>query len=399
MNFSLINIKMQQDKTKREQKIHKICITGGPCAGKTTSMNKIRDKILDSGKHMVYMVPELASLTFGAGVSIIPSEFTPEDHAILIEAMIRQQMSLEDYFAKIATIQKKDVVLLIDRGVMDSPAYCAKETMKTVLERTKFNINDLRDHRYDMVLHMITAADGAEEFYTLENNQARSETPEVARDIDLKLQAAWNGHPNHVIIGNWVQNFDDKVALTCSKICQEVGLENMTLPTQKFVLNSEVDEQKLLGELNLGMERYEETTTFLKESEEGQASWINLRISECGTQYMSYSSITTEGEGESGQKQKIRTRRSIQGHLYQEYLKNRDEGRLQIKSSVIVFVYKGGSYRVEKFGKISGFESLSMITVHPQNKTTGLEFPDFIEVGEEVTESDEHCITNLSLRR
>jgi hypothetical protein len=38
-----------------------------------------------------------------------------------------------------------------------------------VLEENGFNINQLRDNRYDAVLHMVTAADGAPEsflFYT-----------------------------------------------------------------------------------------------------------------------------------------------------------------------------------------------------------------------------------------
>ncbi len=34
---------------------------------------------------------------------------------------------------------------------------------------------NLRDKRYDSVIFMVTAADGAEEHYTLSNNIARSE--------------------------------------------------------------------------------------------------------------------------------------------------------------------------------------------------------------------------------
>lgn len=33
----------------------------------------------------------------------------------------------------------------------------------------------LRDHRYDGVLHLVTAADGAEEFYETESNDSRYE--------------------------------------------------------------------------------------------------------------------------------------------------------------------------------------------------------------------------------
>ena len=56
--------------------------------------------------------------------------------------------------------------------------------------------------RYDAVFHLVTAAQGAERFYTLDNNQARSESPQEARDVDERLVASWNGHPRHYIIDN-----------------------------------------------------------------------------------------------------------------------------------------------------------------------------------------------------
>ena len=43
----------------------------------------------------------------------------------------------------------------------------------------------LRDARYDQVVHMMTAANGAEDFYQLDN-PARSEGLELARDLDSK---------------------------------------------------------------------------------------------------------------------------------------------------------------------------------------------------------------------
>lgn len=41
----------------------------------------------------------------------------------------------------------------------------------------------IRDGRYDGVLHLVTAACGAEDHYSLDNNEARSESVEVARDV------------------------------------------------------------------------------------------------------------------------------------------------------------------------------------------------------------------------
>lgn len=43
----------------------------------------------------------------------------------------------------------------------------------------------LRDARYHQVVHMMTAACGAEEFYQLDN-PARSEGKELARELDRK---------------------------------------------------------------------------------------------------------------------------------------------------------------------------------------------------------------------
>jgi hypothetical protein len=84
----------------------------------------------------------------------------------------------------------------MDRGALDSSAYCTPANRKKILSQSDMQKADLME-RYDLVLHLVTAADGAEKFYTLENNEARTETPEIACLIDDLLKVAWNGAPNH----------------------------------------------------------------------------------------------------------------------------------------------------------------------------------------------------------
>jgi hypothetical protein len=48
--------------------------------------------------------------------------------------------------------------------VLDGYAFTDEQTWQTVLEENGFNINQLRDNRYDAVLHMVTAAEGAPEY-------------------------------------------------------------------------------------------------------------------------------------------------------------------------------------------------------------------------------------------
>jgi len=55
---------------------------------------------------------------------------------------------------------KEPCVILIDRGLMDSLGYCKEEMFESILKKTGWNWSDLRDKRYDAVIHLITAADG-----------------------------------------------------------------------------------------------------------------------------------------------------------------------------------------------------------------------------------------------
>ena len=49
---------------------------------------------------------------------------------------------------------------------------------------------------------MVSAAKGAEEFYTIENHTSRREGLDEARMIDTKVAEAWVGHPNVHIVEN-----------------------------------------------------------------------------------------------------------------------------------------------------------------------------------------------------
>ena len=58
---------------------------------------------------------------------------------------------------------------------------------------------------------MVTAADGAENFYQTENNEARYEGIKEAVELDKKLINAWVGHPHFSIIQNSDNSFQEKI--------------------------------------------------------------------------------------------------------------------------------------------------------------------------------------------
>lgn len=105
-------------------------------------------------------------------------------------------MDLEDRFVELAEISGEHTVILCDRGTLDSKAYISPEGWQAVMDENGWSMVNIRDKRYDAIIHMVTAAEGAEKYYTLDNNAARYESDlSVAIDVDKKLRAAWVGHP------------------------------------------------------------------------------------------------------------------------------------------------------------------------------------------------------------
>lgn len=52
-------------------RVFKIVLTGGPCGGKTTSIERIKEYFKNELK--VFVIQELATTTISSGMSIIPS--------------------------------------------------------------------------------------------------------------------------------------------------------------------------------------------------------------------------------------------------------------------------------------------------------------------------------------
>lgn len=71
-------------------------------------------------------------------------------------------MALEDIFIEIAQTSDKHTIILNDRGVMDGAAYTDENVWQAILDEMGWSTIQLRDRRYEAVIHMKTAAEGAE---------------------------------------------------------------------------------------------------------------------------------------------------------------------------------------------------------------------------------------------
>lgn len=68
----------------------------------------------------------------------------------------------------------KPVIIVCDRGTMDISTYLTEDFWNRIISEQGYTNTQLRE-RYDAVLHLVSAADGAEQFYTTANNAQRVE--------------------------------------------------------------------------------------------------------------------------------------------------------------------------------------------------------------------------------
>ena len=72
---------------------------------------------------------------------------------------MKMQIALEDSFMQIANmVVGQEVVLLIDRGLLDGKAFVDAGSWQALMDDMQMNELVVRDRRYDAVLHLVTAA-------------------------------------------------------------------------------------------------------------------------------------------------------------------------------------------------------------------------------------------------
>lgn len=182
----------------------KIVLTGGPGAGKTAVLETLRRVVCPH----VAVLPEAAGILFSGGFWRLPSV---EGRKASQRAIFHVQRQLET----MAENEAKFTSVLCDRGSLDGLAYWPTSSEDFFLD---LGVNLKKElERYTTVIHLRTPP------VTGYNHQnpVRTESPEMAREIDEKIVLAWSGHPNRIFVENSA-NFLDKAQSALALILQEL---------------------------------------------------------------------------------------------------------------------------------------------------------------------------------
>lgn len=204
-------------------KFFRLCLTGGPCGGKTTLQGFVGETFEKMGWD-VFRSPEVATILIGGGVRY--AELNEEQKRRFQVDVLEVMMRIEGIYngmGKKAAEDGRNVIVIYDRGVVDGSVYLGKDEWKAVCKEAGVCEVELRDKRYDCVIHLVSAADGAVEHYGNSNNPARLEGAEAAWSLDRQTINAWAGHPCLEIIDNST-DFEGKKERVLQTIFKHIGV-------------------------------------------------------------------------------------------------------------------------------------------------------------------------------
>lgn len=370
-------LKLREEETM-DKAISKIVLTGGPCAGKTTALSWIKNAFTQKG-YAVLIVPETATELITGGVA----PWTCRSNREYQVFQMRLQAEKEKIFEEAARGMKEEKVLIVcDRGALDNRAYMDDLEFSSVLAAIGANEVELRD-TYDAVFHLVTAAKGALDCYTTENNEARRESPEEAAALDDKLIAAWTGHPHLRVIDN-ATDFKEKLQRLIAEISSFLG-EPEPMEIERKYLIEYPDLAWLENQDNC--RRVEIIQTYLRSDTDEE---VRVRQRGAGGDFVYYE---TRKKKISDVK-RVEVERRLTRSEYLARLLDADTSRHQIRKTRYCLTYDNQYFEIDVY---PFWDDRAIMEIELRDEDQEIHIPKQVRVIREVT--GEEAYTNASLAR
>lgn len=357
--------------------ISKIVITGGPCAGKTTAMSWIQNAFTERG-YTVLFVPETATELISGGVA----PWTCGSNCDYQKCQMKLQLEKERVFEEAAgTMDAEKVLIVCDRGALDNKAYMNEAEFREVLEHLSVNEIELRDD-YDAVFHLVTAAKGAQKYYTTANNSARTETIEQAAARDDKLLSAWTGHPHLRVIDNST-DFEEKLKRLMAEISSFLGEPEPFEIERKFLI--EYPDITAL-EADPNCRRVEIIQTYLKSDRDEE---VRIRQRGADGHYVYYKTVKRS----VSDIKRIEIEERLTQSEYLALMMEADTSRRQIRKTRYCLTYEGQYFEIDVY---PFWQDKAIAEIELRTEDQSIVFPRSIKVIREVTGEEEYKNSSLA---
>ncbi len=360
--------------------ITKIVLTGGPCAGKTTALVKVIEHFSSLG-FKVFTIPEVPTMFTQAGMDYLTTnrEFFYEGEKATLEV----QLALEDKFLRMAEACTEPCIIVCDRGTMDISAYMTKDMWEDITRAVGTSTAELRE-RYDAVLHLVSAADGAEQFYTTSNNASRNEPADekglqIARMLDKKVISAWAGHSHLRVINNH-EDFEAKIKRVLKEISNVLALPSQIEEERKYIV-------RLIGDIP-ECTTSEITQTYLVADPDSEVR-LRKRVWNGKPVYL------LNSKKKVSEHEQIETEQQVNSNLYIAMMQQADPYRRTIEKTRRSFIWKGQFFELDTYKVPEGLMILETKGVAANEE---VKIPPFLEAVEDITGRKEYYNYNLAKR-
>jgi len=196
---------------------------------------------------------------------------------------------------------------------------------------------------------MVTAAEGAEEFYNF-SNEARYEDAAGARARDHHLRQAYMGHQKYMIVDNEAINFEEKINRSIGLVSSVIGLPTDVNVFKKYLLSAPVVlPDEIRSEKLTIYETYINVPIRLYEDLHRENITICVRErKKNGLKVYNYEKRYNVGD------ERIQEMRSISAREYFSYCKNKSETTVTLHKERICFVYQTHYFVMETYVNVPG---------------------------------------------
>ena len=360
--------------------VHVIAVTGGPGGGKSTSISVLEQELTNKG-YTVFVVEEMATnvINSGANPGVVG---LMEFQKMLIKLQLERNNVYDDVAAKLA-YEGHNIIIIYDRGIPDCKGFISDNDYKQLLDDIGLTETQIMDY-YDGVFHLVTAADGAPEAYTCENNAARTETPEQAIERDKGCMRAWTGHSHLRVITNDGCTFEEKINKLLKEVYTLLGVP-IPIETERKFLIEKPDIDKLKTQYN--GTTVEIIQTYLNVHENG----VERRLRQRGIDGQ-YTFYYTEKK-QISEMSRIETERKITKAEYLELLMDADTSLHQIRKNRTCFVYEGMYFELDEY---TFWDDKAILEIELTDEKQEFKVPTNITVIKEVTSDDRYKNRSLA---
>jgi len=386
------DLEMMMEAEQKKRKVWRLVLTGGPCGGKTTGQARLSTFFENLG-WKVYRVPETATVLLGGGVNFgdLPQYAARDFQKNLLMSMVQ----IENTFFALAEASERNCLVICDRGTMDASAFVSKAEWEEILASNGYDEVDIRDNRYHQIVHMVTSAKGAENFYSIDDHATRKEGLEEAKMRDTKAAEAWIGHPYVDVIDNKC-DFENKINRLISCVASKMGIDigdrlKVDARKVKFAVNLPIPKDSIFPSFR----DFEVVHHYLQTGSRNMQSRLRKR-----GRMGKWSYIHTIRKQFAGQAIEVKT--PLTHRDYTHLLDQQDPLHLTVNKIRRCFLYNNQYFQLDIYKepchpRCSGLMLLETYTTMDKEELID-RLPNFLNIDREVTGDPAFSMFNLSLR-